>query len=260
MGKFYKVSCLIMALLTVAALVVTFFVGITGENPVDSKAGTVIILALLTVMALLTLFCLCLTQLGNGGLKMKLYKIGFYILHAGIVVLVAGFVITNLSTKKFSAVYDYETGSLVAVSEEEEKMLAMPGFPLAKGMKAKDPEIRYYPDGTPSFYEVTLYFENETEGTAISVNHPVRRDGNKIYLMSISKEYQGITLLIKYNPGEYVVICGIVTLVAGTFLMCFSDFAGKGRAGRRKDGDAAPEASEAPRMPEKHRAGKDGRK
>ena len=48
-----------------------------------------------------------------------------------------------------------------------------------------------------------------------------------------------VQLLVKENPGEYVVIAGIVILTLGTFMMCFSDgFSLKGLLGLKKSDKA----------------------
>ena len=59
--------------------------------------------------------------------------------------------------------------------------------------------------------------------------------GCKIYLNSLMGDL-GARLIIKYNPGEYIVLAGIVVLLAGIFLACFSGFrktAGKKGGGQK---------------------------
>ena len=86
----------------------------------------------------------------------------------------------------------------------------------------------YYESGQPKHYEATLVLVDRStretvEKVSLTVNHPVRIDGLKFYLMDAPEGGNSVKLLVKDNPGEYVVIAGAVILMVGTFVMCFSD-------------------------------------
>ena len=96
-------------------------------------------------------------------------------------------------------------------------------------MRADNRNIEYYDDGSQKQYSAVLSFADpvtlKIDRQEISVNHPVRRNGWKIYLMSFtyaaadegySRNY--VNLILRRDPGEYIVKAGAALLIAGTVL------------------------------------------
>ena len=263
MEKFYKISCILMGAVTLAALIVTLIVGATGTPPTASKIGLAVVIVCLSLMAILTVLAVTLMKSG-GSLP---HKIGFYLMHGGAIVLMVGFIITELATV---------TNSYAALNAQGEEVRAAGGWFEAEhaygSVKVGDKELlgkdeafllrenvltEYYADGMPKYYEATVAVINKNSGVTVreeklTVNHPKYINGYKIYLMDKSAATPGdpssdgrfALLLIKYNPGEYAVLIGIACLVAGTFLSCFTGFADRRKKqktdeGKEKGGDRA---------------------
>ena len=71
--------------------------------------------------------------------------------------------------------------------------------------------------------DVTIV-NNETQESredTISVNHPLRVNGWKIYLMSYDETQNAAAFIFKYDPGEYIVTVGMVMIIVGSFIACF---------------------------------------
>lgn len=71
------------------------------------------------------------------------------------------------------------------------------------------------------------YKTGEKYTEEISINHPIRVNGWKIYLMAYSAEQNSATFTFKYDPAEYVILTGIWAVIIGSFLMSFVRFGGK---------------------------------
>ncbi len=229
MVKFYRICCLVMGVLLIISLGITLFVGITGHNPKSELAGKVTVISSLILLGILTVFCLVFSKIGGN----FAYRVGFYFLHGGLILLILGFVITDLTCEKYTlylecgdahtsySTYRFEDGS---------------SFELANRMGLESVKQEQYENGAPRYYEAKLAFynmsaEQKVGEKILTVNHPARVEAYKIYLMSIDKGGSGAILLVKYNPGEYVTILGICTLLSGTFVMCFSGFEKKRKSG-----------------------------
>lgn len=87
------------------------------------------------------------------------------------------------------------------------------------------------PRVTEKYFEASVVVYNREENTnteeVLIVNHPIRVNGWKIYLQSHGAGV--VQLVLKYDPGEYIVLIGMWMLVFGTILSCFV---------RRKEGTA----------------------
>lgn len=93
---------------------------------------------------------------------------------------------------------------------------------------------------TPSYYEAKFilasaeyeeYYGSEDTPLSLTVNHPLRKGGWKIYLLAVSGSGEGayVTFLFKKDPGEIVTYIGIGLLVIGSFISCFM------RTGKKKE-------------------------
>ena len=88
---------------------------------------------------------------------------------------------------------------------------------------------RYEPeeDGTTidKYYEATLMImpkgSREIESHALTVNGPHRESGWKIYLMNYDRTTEGVVqLMLKYDPGEYIALAGMLCAIIGSVMMC----------------------------------------
>ena len=248
--KFYVVSCGIMAVIAVIALIVTVYVGTGGGAPANDPFWNGLVLGSLIAMGVLTVLCLCISSVAGK----LLYKIGFYVLHGGLVILIIGFVLTNLASKEAAyelTAFDVRQEAITSVQfyggdgdGKDDELLST--VTLEKGIALKSITTENYENGQPKHYEAVIAFLDKNTGktadtAVLTVNHPLRYQGLKVYLMTADDDSVG--LLIKSNPGEYVVIAGIVILTVGTFVMCFSGgFSLKGLLGFKKDENAKEES------------------
>lgn len=220
MKNFYKFSCAFLFVLLLVSLAVTLITGATGKAPTAEKFGLVAVCICLFLLAAVTVICLFTSQVGGRAA----YKVGFYILHAGIVALLVGFLLSELTVTK--SYFTFPVGhSYDRLEMTDGKSLVFDG----SGSIFSLDELRRedYPDGSPKHYEATLGFYERSSGImkrkeSLTVNHPLRIGGYKVYLMDMSGDRTSATLLFKYDRGEYIILSGIAVLLCGTFLMCFS--------------------------------------
>lgn len=85
---------------------------------------------------------------------------------------------------------------------------------------------------TPSHYEAKIvlasaeyeeYYGSEDSPLSLTVNHPVRKGGWKIYLLAVSGSGEGsyVTFLFKKDPGEIMTYIGMGLLIVGSFISAF---------------------------------------
>lgn len=230
--------------------------------------------------------------------KFHVRKIGFYLLHAGLVLVLIGSFMYFLRGQSYQVTFPVDTANyykVVATTEENEKL------DLLMDIKVTDAITEYYSptysvyeidttsgkmtlmesdlevvDGyldlgpyggtnmteaeinaslatdpttgstyyyinsstaliqsiTPSHYEAKIilasaeyeeYYGSESAPFSLTVNHPLRKGGWKIYLLAVSGSGEGayVTFLFKKDPGEIITYIGIGMLVIGSFLSCF---------------------------------------
>ncbi len=151
-------------------------------------------------------------------------RIGFYLTHAGIVLLLAGFALFELGGDSVTAAVpvDETGGTYYSNIQRENGEVCDLGF----NFRVDSFTVESYEDGSDKQYYAGLSFADAVtltvENREISVNHPVRENGWKIYLMNYGYAADGIgeyvNLLFRRDPGEYVVKAGVLVLVAGTVL------------------------------------------
>ena len=169
--------------------------------------------------------------------KFTLYRAGFYALHIGLVLFLAG------------SFFYYIGGDAVNVSVPVEKNMMYNEVrrnPVPEGKSANlrldfylgvsDFKVERYDATQDKFYEATLKImpegTREVETHSLTVNHPHREDGWKIYLMNYDRaEGSAVQLLLKRDPGEYICLAGIWLSIAGSVMMCLMR--------KREAGDAA---------------------
>ena len=238
MDKIYKICCIVMAVILAATLALTLWIGFSGKNPGDVPAARIAVIAIAAVMGITIVFGVVFLKAGG---KLA-YKIGFYLTHCGLVVLIVGLLLTNLTQTKAYVVVD---GADVGVKRTDIVQDGETGKTLLSFdhlICVENYGTTYYDEAktSPKSYEATvgLYDKasKEPAGTKkLSMNRPARIDGYKVYLMNLYPEggtagpngeilypHGGVGLLFKHNPGEYVTIYGFAVSLAGVFLSCFS--------------------------------------
>lgn len=235
--KYYKFSCAVMAVVTFVMTIVTAIYATSGANLYQTPLTAV----LLVIFALITVVCLCISTV-KGRL---LYKIGFYVLHIGIVVAIIGFMVYGITGKKYdvNVLCDGTYYSAINdMSESSDGEIVELDFYF----RLDDTYSEYYLDDdgnetkNPKHYIAYLTViqdDGEPETIELTVNDPVHIKGYKIYLMGMIDNIgmEGATLLFKYNPAEYTILAGLVLIIAGTFIMClFGDINIKLKAKAKK--------------------------
>ena len=162
--------------------------------------------------------------------KLTMYRIGFYILQCGLVLTLVGMYIYYLNGDKLENVavpVDGTTYSTIQRDADDDKNdLDEKYVDLGFALGFSDFKVEKYEDGSDKFYDAKLIIvkrgvENP-ESKSLRVNHPVRAEGWKIYLMNYEEADTGkiVYILLKYNPGEYITLLGIWMTIIGGFIMC----------------------------------------
>ena len=214
-------------------LTVLFSAGI----PVNFRG--ILVFALLTAGGILSAASLIFAK-PSGNLPKR---IGFTLTHAGIVLLLAGFALFELAGDSITAMVpvDEESPTYYSNIQRENGDFCDLGFHF----RADDWNIEYYEDGSQKQYSAVLSFADpvtlKIDRQEISVNHPVRRNGWKIYLMSFTyaaadngSGQNYVNLILRRDPGEYIVKAGVFVLIAGTVLELL---AGNGIRTKTKEDD-----------------------
>ena len=149
-------------------------------------------------------------------------RIGFYLTHSGIVLMLAGFALFELAGDSVTAAVPVGGETYYSNIQRENGEVCDLGFNIC----VENFEIETYDDGSDKQYSADLLFADavtlKVEKKELSVNHTVRKNGWKIYLMNYGYAADGmgeyVNLLFRRDPGEYVVRAGVIVLVAGTVL------------------------------------------
>ena len=179
--------------------------------------------------------------------KKTVYSVGFYVLHIGIVAFLVGIMGYALGgTETYAA--PANVGSVTNVMEyrmyqmgyTDRQISSLKGYnnrigtdegdviDLGFNFRITDFQTEYYENGAVKHYEATVEFLNSEDGSTeqvpLTVNHPIYRNGWKIYLMDVGTDpvwgYQKVQLMFKQDPTEFLSVTGIILTVIGTFLMC----------------------------------------
>ena len=207
--KFYKWAYIIFTAILLVIIVLTIVSNMGGIS-------TVIVFAAFVALQVICLF--------NYKGRLNIYGIGFYILHIGLVVFLAG-----------SFVY-YMAGDSVNVSVPIDQNATYNRISrLGEGKSdinlgfefgVADFNINYYPDTIiASRYEAILMFYNANafapEYIPLVVNKPVMQNGWRIYLMGHNPANESVNLFLKNNPGELLTLIGLWSIIIGTVIICF---------------------------------------
>ena len=179
--------------------------------------------------------------------KKTFYDLGFYILHTGIVIFIAGMMIfafkgsshyvalpdlssvTENVEDQMKNSYGWSSDNIERLKSYRNQIGTDDGeiIDLGFNFRITDFETQYYEDGkSVKHYEATAEFflsDGTTEKVPLTVNHPLYRNGWKIYLINVGASpygYKQVNLLIKKDPAEFLSVAGIILTIFGTFMMC----------------------------------------
>ena len=184
------------------------------------------------------------------------YSIGFYLAHLGIVAFLAGSLIYAAGGYSVTVAVP-NGGSLTPMVEYQmmqtgltsDQIASLKGYynqipgeqidevtgkkrPVELGfnLRITDFKTEYYDEAQTNVkhYEATvelLYPDGKTETRSLSVNHTLRVNGWKLYLMDVGIDevygYEKVHVTFKRDPAEWLSTLGIIFTILGTFLMCF---------------------------------------
>ena len=141
-------------------------------------------------------------------------RAGFYLTHAGIVLLLIGFAMFEVSGDSVTAAVPVGGETYYSSIQRESGEVYDLGF----NFRVDDFAVETYDDGSAMQYTAGISFADavtlKVDAEELSVNHTVRRNGWKIYLMDYGSDY--VHLMFRRDPGEYVVKAGVILLIAGT--------------------------------------------
>ena len=220
-------------------------------------AMTVAVLALLALAIVVSLVAF--------NPRKAVYSIGFYLAHLGIVAFLAGSLIYVMGGYSVTVAVP-NGGSLTPTLEYQMMQMGLtsdqiaglkgyynqiPGEKIDEATGKKMPEdlgfhlritdfvTEYYDEAQKNVkhYEATveiLYPDGYTETRTLAVNHTLRVNGWKLYLMDVGVDevygYEKVHVTFKRDPAEFLSTLGIIITIIGTFLMCF----GKPRSPKEK--------------------------
>ncbi|MBR5295964.1 MAG: cytochrome c biogenesis protein ResB [Clostridia bacterium] len=221
----FVITCILMVI-----TVVVSFSGTSGTEESFFKSPWIVFV----FAAYVFIQILCLFSLKP---KFTLYRAGFYALHIGLVLFLVGSFLFYIGGDSLNV--SVPVGQNMMYNEVRRN-------PVPEGKSANlrldfylgvaDFKVERYDAVQDKFYEATLRImpegSREVESYSLTVNHPHREDGWKIYLMNYDRaEGNSVQLLFKYDPGEYISLAGIWLSIVGSVLMCL--------VRKREAGDAA---------------------
>lgn len=235
--KVYKWINLIMtalvAVLLVFVIVDSFFYqqafdGGRGMDGIFGLSNGVWLVLLLSVFVVIQIICLFTVKP-----KLSVYRIGFYVLHIGLVLFLCGsflyYAMGDMATvqtpvgeqniyNQFYRTEDLEEGQMLSDGEILE-------LPFSIGVSRMD--VTYYDeetDGTSGvkWYDSELIINGSDgqERLGWAVNHPVRYGGWKFFLMGCNDTADVVVMQCKKDPGEFISLAGIWMIIGGSVLMC----------------------------------------
>lgn len=231
----YILLCAVLFLLLVMTVIAS-----SGQGDVWKGAPIIIVLSLLGVAIAISVVAF--------NPKKTIYSVGFYALHIGIVLLLVGVLGYGIGGTDLYAA-PVNVGSVTSVMEyrmtqmgyTDRQISSLKGYnnrvgsgdeivDLGFNFKIVDFKTEYYEDGVSvKHYDATVEFLNSEDGSveqvSLTVNHPIYRNGWKIYLLDVGTNqvfgYQQVQLMLKKDPTELLTVAGILLTILGTFMMCF---------------------------------------
>ena len=248
---------IILALVLVALCAMT----VVASTGVRVWGGTMTIVILLLFGLAITISLVAFNP------RKGAYSIGFYLVHLGIAAFLAGSLI--YAAGGYSVTVAVPNGASVTPVLEyqmrqmgltDDQVASLKGYynqipgdqidqvsgkqlPIDLGfnLRITDFVTEYYDKAQKNVkhYEATveiLHPDGQTEIHALSVNHTLRINGWKLYLMDVGVDevygYEKVHVTFKRDPAEFLSTSGIIITILGTFFMCF----GKPRSAKKKAG------------------------
>lgn len=211
--KLYMLFCALSALIAIITIIVSIQ-GTSGtqESLFHSPWMVFVFVAYVAIQVIGLLYYKA---------KLDLHGIGFYLTHIGIVVFLLGCFIYYISGDKIPVTITVDESTMYnQIKTNDGEYVKLP-FDIG----VSDFLVEKYEDGSDKYYEATLMISpggtRDIYYEPLIVNKPYRESGWKIYLMS----YDGtlgstISLLMKYDPGEYVSLSGLTMLIGGCIILC----------------------------------------
>lgn len=227
-----------------AALLVMTIIASSGVSAVWNGMPIVVVLFVLAIALIISIVAF--------NPRKGFYSIGFYVLHIGIVLFLVGSFIyavsgvkTNVAPPSVSSITQTIEYRMQQMGVSDAQINNMKGYynqlnrttedgsseliDLGFNFRIVDFKTEYYDaeQKNVKHYEATLeFYENgKTERVPLTVNHPIRRNGWKIYLMDVGVNqpfgFTEVQLLFKKDPTEFLSASGIILTVLGTFVMCY---------------------------------------
>ena len=172
-----------MAVMTAVLLVLNVYFTVSGDDRIYKSALIYIIFGIYFVIQLV---CLFLVRPG-----FSIYKVGFYLVHAGILIMLVGFLLGSMFGKMLPTYVPVDPlGSVHAGMYDRDGEFVDFGF----GFKFTDFKAEFYDEErtSPSYYgaKVAVYETNGRTGALyqadtvmLEVNRTFRNHGFKMYLM-----------------------------------------------------------------------------
>ncbi len=162
--------------------------------------------------------------------KFTVRKIGFYLLHIGLVMFLLGNFMYYVKGDSFYAYIPIDGNTYSHIQRENGEFINL-GF----GIGAENFTVEKYSDGvTDKWYEADMIISsgNQREKDILAANHTIKKNGWKLYLMNYTvsspgSEIDSIAVLFKHDPGEYTAVAGIIFIISGSFIACFTKERGK---------------------------------
>lgn len=189
MIKFRRISYIILAILCALLLCFATVATVRGDGSMMHSAPTLIIFS---AYALLQIACIALFDFG---LTPK--KIGFYLLHLGLLVMLVGFLVYIISGEYYTLSFSVGEGYNGFYKEDGDYESF--GF----GMSIESFEVEKYEDGTDRHYLANVAFSDGSTDT-LEVNKTLRKGGYKIYLMDYSDGSREFVQTFGHQSFDYV--------------------------------------------------------
>ncbi len=184
-ATFHKISYMIMAVLTLMTLVAVTAVSVSSDTQLLKGP---LMIGIFAVYVVLQFVCLFFTKP-----QISAYKIGFYLMHVGVPLMLIGFMLYELFGMSLYANVPVDSrGNVYPAITKEDGSVQQLGF----GIRLNNFTVENYENGGPKYYGAYLgiYDYNEkgntessmynSENITLEVNKTYRKEGFKIYLMS----------------------------------------------------------------------------
>ena len=198
LAQFHKWSYIIMGALTLIMVIAVIAVSASGDNDLLKGPFTA---AILGVYLVIQIACIILMKP-----SLSIYKVGFYLLHIGLPLILFGLFLFEAMGETLSAnVPENSTGSAYTRLQRENGSFAEFGF----GIRLNQFTVEKYESGGDSYYgaNISIFEENErtggmtnSENIMLEVNKTYRNNGWKIYLMSYDNGSAALPITDSSSP------------------------------------------------------------